>query len=449
MRIPESPPRLNPNDPYMGKIIELMQRDDVSEIIKAEMNLYRPWDKFKHIKTPDGVTSKELWFLVNTFRTVNEESIALGKDDDLVFRYNITSKEHEMLNSFDMAMGGTLLMSDTISDEDKTRYLVNSIMEEAIASSMLEGAVSTREVAKDMLRKERKPRSKDEKMILNNYTTISRVSKLKHKRLTSDMILDIHKHMTTGTLYDAQDEGRYRRHNETNLMDSTNQILFKPPDYKVIPDIIDSICAFANKTDKNQFIHPIIKGIILHFFINYLHPFVDGNGRTGRALFYWYLLSKGYWMIEYMSISRMITRAPMKYARAYLYTEQDKNDLTYFIKYNITTISYAKKGLQEYIIRQVAEKQEFYDFKRIKGINDRQALILKWLSDDPNKMITIKEVAIRFNITYETGRKDMVDLESKGFISHNHSVKKSIHYYRSKQFKAMLKDQSGTAFNPG
>lgn len=48
--------------------------------------------------------------------------------------------------------------------------------------------------------------------------------------------------------------------------------------------------------------------------IAYMHPFVDGNGRTARALFYWYMLKSGYWLTEYLSISRVIakSKSPMK-----------------------------------------------------------------------------------------------------------------------------------------
>ena len=74
------------------------------------------------------------------------------------------------------------------------------------------------------------------------------------------------------------------------------------------------------------FIHPIVKGIIIHFLIAFIHPFVDGNGRTASAIFYWYMLRKGYWLTEYLSISRIISRSKRQYEKAYLYTECDGNE---------------------------------------------------------------------------------------------------------------------------
>ena len=58
------------------------------------------------------------------------------------------------------------------------------------------------------------------------------------------------------------------------------------------------------------FIHPMIRSIILHFWLAYDHPFVDGNGRTARALFYWSMLRHGYWLFEFISISQIILKGP-------------------------------------------------------------------------------------------------------------------------------------------
>jgi Fic family protein len=74
-----------------------------------------------------------------------------------------------------------------------------------------------------------------------------------------------------------------------------------------LPERMRALCAFANmRTGVDGFVHPIVRAIILHFMLAYDHPYVDGNGRTARALFYWSALKDGYWLIEYVSISRII-----------------------------------------------------------------------------------------------------------------------------------------------
>ena len=65
------------------------------------------------------------------------------------------------------------------------------------------------------------------------------------------------------------------------------------------------------------FLHPVIRSILLHFWVAYDHPFVDGNGRNARALFYWSMLRHGFWLAEFFSISHEILKAPRKYYRAF------------------------------------------------------------------------------------------------------------------------------------
>jgi len=444
MKIPESPPLSSTiaKEIDKDKFHKLFIRTDVQEFIEKANEKYYPWSKFKFIRPiPKNTNHKELWFILYTLRTIGAKKLVINEkySSKFKFRYNIPNNVVKRLNQFDLNMGGYLLSESIIPEEDKTKYLISSIMEEAIASSILEGAISTREKAKELLRSARKPKTSDEKMIVNNYNTIRQLSKYKKSKLTSEFILKIHKWMTEDTLDDSKYEGVFRNNNDIDVSDGiTGQQIYKPPDYKIIPEIIDSICDFINVKKQTYFIHPIIKASILHFLIGYLHPFMDGNGRTARALFYWHLLSNGYWLMEYMSISRLIIRSPMQYARAYLYTENDDNDLTYFINYKLKMVDFALTSLKKYIKRKIKEKHDIFELRKIYGINDRKALIIKWLSDQPQKLLTIREVQIRLDVSYETARKDILDLKKIGLITHNNSVKRDVSYFRTKNFERLI-----------
>ena len=185
--------------------------------------------------------------------------------------------------------------------------------------------------------------------------------------------------------------------------------------------------------------HPIVKASILHFLIGYIHPFVDGNGRTARSLFYWYLTKEGYWIIEFMSISRIIIKSPSKYSRAYLYTETDENDLTYFLNYQIRTIDIALRELKNYISRKMKEKETLFKIiDKIEGLNIRQANMIKMLYQDERKRLTMRELQETFNIVYETARKDLLDLENRGFIERRLIGKQKLIFIRSKKFHDLI-----------
>ncbi|HEV2916108.1 MAG TPA: Fic family protein, partial [Candidatus Babeliales bacterium] len=176
-------------------------------------------------------------------------------------------------------------------------------------------------------------------------------------------------------------------------------------------------CEFANDRKKdNFFLHPISKAIILHFLIGYLHPFTDGNGRTARAIFYWYLIRKGYWLIEYMSVSRIILGSRAQYARAYQHTELDDNDLTYFILYNLKCITKAFEELKNYIERKNKEKKNILQFLRETDYNDRQIDLLQEILNNKKNVFSVRELETRYAISNQTARNDLNQLVSIGVL---------------------------------
>ena len=353
------------------------------------------------------------------------------------FHYNLTNFSQELLHKFDMNLGGTLEGASIIPTENKERYLINSIMEEAIASSQLEGAVTTREVAKEMLRTQRKPRDHSEKMILNNYLTIKEILNYKDEELTPDVILSIHSSITKDTLDDKNNEGSIRKNNNVKVTDINGTIFYDPPSYKQLDQLLTNYCDFANSKNDPVFIHPIIRAIILHFLMGYIHPFVDGNGRTARAIFYWYMLKKGYWLTEYMTISRVIIKSPAQYARAYLYTEYDDNDLTYFINYHLKSMDLAFQGLKDYITRKQELKKQSFKLLKNHNLNQRQSLILKEFLNSPELVISIKEIQGKYQVTYQTARTDLLDLVEKDYLEKTQQGK-AFYFFRSNSFEKKL-----------
>ena len=289
---------------------------------------YLYWDKVKYLG-PKDIDKTILWQAVRIQRDINAQSLRFGKH---TFRFTITKNMLALLHDFDMNLGGSLGTENIIPTTDKNYYLISSIMEEAIASSQMEGASTTRRIAKDMLRKQLRPKNKSQQMIVNNYETISKISKNSKEELTEEKLLDIHRSITNKTLDDPEDEGVFRKNDDIYVVDGiTGHVSHTPPSYTEIDELIHALCDFANNDDSDNFIHPIIKGIIIHFILAYIHPFTDGNGRTARSLFYWYMIKKGYWLTEYLSISRIIYVNKKSYEKAFQYTESDGNDLSYFI----------------------------------------------------------------------------------------------------------------------
>ena len=131
------------------------------------------------------------------------------------------------------------------------------------------GAATTRRVAKEMLQKKMTPRDKSQQMIHNNYQTIQYIVDHKDASLSTDLLLQIHRLMTNNTMANPEDAGRFRSNDDVVVENGiTHETVHTPPSYKEIPQFIDDLCAFFNDKNPQQFIHPVIRGIVIHFMIH-------------------------------------------------------------------------------------------------------------------------------------------------------------------------------------
>ncbi len=381
---------------------------------------YLHWDKLRYYKPPEGYSHEEWWYAMKRERQFLLKSIPLFDKNETLFKYLIVDPIPERLHKIDQGAGGFIQMLEPITNPDtKDQYYVNSLIQEAITSSQLEGAATTREIAKEMIKTGRAPRDKSEQMILNNFQTMRRIGRLKNEPLTKKLIFHIHEIITDKTLNDKTATARFRKADERIVVaDMYNEVFHDPPPAQQLESRMAAMCDFANSKSPVGFMHPVIRSIILHFWLAYDHPFVDGNGRTARALFYWSMLRHGFWLFEFISISQIILKAPAQYGRAFLYTETDDNDLTYFILYQLYVIHRAIKELHEYIKRRTERLQAVErELRGVAGLNHRQRALVSHALRHPYQQYTIRSHQTSHNVVYQTSRLDLLDLENRGLLS--------------------------------
>ena len=430
----EIPPRIEPQE--LLDFLVAPPTEDIVSLVDKINEEYEYWDAVKYKKLPKGFSAKKLWTYVKADRRKNQIRVWP--------KYNmflgITNRMQRMCHEFDMNFGGFWGTNSIIPNDSKERYLVSSLMEEAIFSSQMEGAATTRLVAKDMLRKKMTPKDKSQQMIANNYQTIQFVVQNQDTPLTVELLQHIHRLMTENTLDDPNDAGRFRTNDEVVVENGiTHEVVHRPPSYTEIPEFVKELCKFFNEEESKVFIHPIIRGIIIHFMIAYMHPFVDGNGRTARALFYWYMLKQKYWLTEYLSISRVIAKSKKSYEKSFLYTEADNNDIGYFVAYNLRVLGLSFKQLQGYLKRKQDEKKAANTFLQLGDINDRQAQIIKMFVDNPKEVITVKDIQTKFFISATTAKVDIMGLVNRELINEFAFNKVKRGYVRSENFEELVK----------
>lgn len=406
----------------------LLARDDISaafsdpryvEVARRCEEPYRHWNKVRFLARGAALDPGILWAIVKLGRVPRYRDLPLQDATGRRLRVIVPDSVQRELMLCDQQLAGQLLFDDSseLTREQRDRFIISALMEEAIASSKLEGASTTVQVAKEMLRRKRAPRDRSERMIVNNYRAISFIRDQRNTPLSTDFLLEVQRILTEGTLHSEDESGRLRRADERVVVeDAFGEILHEPPPAGELPGRLKRICEFANDTSNAPFIHPIVRAVALHFQIAYDHPFCDGNGRTARAIFYWSMLRAGYWMFEFLPISRLIYAGPGKYGRAFLCTETDDFDLTYFLDYHTRIIARARQQLREYLARKRHEQTAAREMFGQDNLNTRQRSLLIKAIDRPDAVFTIEQHQHGQQISYYTARADLLGLEELGYF---------------------------------
>jgi Fic family protein len=386
---------------------------------------YLHWDKLRHLPPPTGLSSEQWWLRIKFARNSEMRRVPLRNETN-VNRFGFTLPDVVLrhLHHIDQRCGGEVAMDEVVISEEQAgqRFLVNSLMEEAIRSSQLEGATTSRRVAKDLLRTGREPRDRSERMIANNYRALQFIRDELGDRLSPSAILELHRILTEGTLDDPSAAGRLQRPGEERVAvwdrDDDEAPIHRPPPAEQLPERMDLLCEFANASeDSEQFVHPVVRAVLLHFWLAYDHPFLDGNGRTARILFFWAMRTRGYWLTEYLPISRFIRKAPAQYARAFMETETDEGDTTYFLIHQLNTIEQAIEDLHGYVQRKIAEVRDVEKLLQDSGdFNHRQLALLADAVRHPDASYSFDSHATSHRVTHETARSDLSGLARRGLL---------------------------------
>lgn len=417
----ETPP--NPFDPArVTKAVAALGTPEVTAFVDQANREYYHWDELRRQTPPLDLTPDQAWAAVK-FSRLARKNVPLLDVTNKPFSYWLPDRAYETLHVVDRR-GGGVMATDTgepdVFAQMRDRVLIDSLMEEAIATSQIEGAVTTRKVAKELLRSGRSPKDRSERMIVNGYRTIRLIRQRAGEPLTVPLLHEIQESMTRDTLESPDDAGRFRRAgDDVRIVDARDgEDVFVPPPAERLEERIAVLLRFANAAaEQVPFIHPLVRAATLHFWLAYEHPYADGNGRTARALFYWSMLKSGYWLFEFLTISRVIVAAPMKYYRSFLYSETDDNDLTYFLMYQFHVTRRALAELHERIGEMRQQQERVHALRLTERLNVRQKALVDHALRHPIQIYTIESHQRSHGISYETARSDLLLLLERGLLS--------------------------------
>lgn len=326
---------------------------------------------------------------------------------------------------------GTKLHDKILSHHKlKREFLIDAAVEEAITSAIYEGANTTRAKAKQLINSGNRPASKDDWMLLNNYEALNWIKEHRDENLTSDIILTIHQIVTKNTLDESDINycGRFR--DDTVYV---NNALGKRVHEGISHQKIQEVMTEAIKvvTDNPRYIHPLIKGILLHYFIAYIHPFFDGNGRTARTLFYFKLMKHDLPFIELLSISAHLKNTGNRYEKSFEIVKNNDWDLTYFIDYCLESLLTAIRiveGKVDYLISINVLKNTYHFSENQIGLLQRMVL-------NKYRSISIDQYASEIKKSREIARQELKNLLEKNFLKEQKQGKKLVYSIETKKLK--------------
>ena len=406
MKRPQVPPELSQIEPDLS----IMKDPESMDLVRDYNERYLHWDRLQYYDC--GRYGREnLWYAMKLMRSTGCKKIDL---DGLSISYNLPDRLQKPLHQIDLALSAGSIPMSGFDDKRKIILSISSMMEESIASSQIEGAATATKEAKKMLRDNRSPNNKSERMILNNYKAMEFIRSNLDNDLSLELIRELHAIISHDTLESTEYEGTFRSDNSVAIRDIiTGETYYEPVSHERIMPMMESLCEFAN--DDEDYIHPIVKGILIHYIVAYIHPFMDGNGRTARSLFYWYTMKKGYTVMEYLSLSKAIKGHKGRYEEAYQLCETDRNDVTYFIDYNMDMISRSMDAFTGYLMRKLEERKSVREMMDIDDLTKRQTDILASLvnADSPQ---TVYDLASRLGVSPQTIRNDLMTIIDKGYV---------------------------------
>jgi len=372
---------------------------------------YHHWDDLERLTAPAGVSHEVWWAALKLARSPRMCVLPLCDRTGRPFRYCVPDSLQSQAHRLDRDRAASVVDADTFR-----QLAARALDHEAMASARLAGADLPADQARELLRTGRPSRDHDERKVGNLGRALQEAGGWRDRDLRPEMVLDLHRMIMDGLPAQPDSVGRLRRDDETPAVGGAGRS--EPPPAGELDRRLESMCAFANDKVPGAFIHPLIRAAILHFWLAYDRPFVDGNGRAARALFHWIMLRQGYDGFALLPVSAVLAQAPDRYALAFRQTEADDNDLTYFILHQAGAVRAADRELQLEMQRSAKQREQAArNVRTFAELNPRQQALVAHALRRPEVEYVIAGHQHSHGVTHQTARDDLFDLVRRGLLS--------------------------------
>ena len=303
-----------------------------------------------------------------------------------------------------------------------------ALIRSAHHSTSIEGNPLSLEEVTDLLEgREVTAHPREKREVLNYVEVLDYIDREYQSRpdkpVTEDTICQLHRLVVRGVLPEHK-AGRYRRVPVVVGIPATGEVRFRPPDWDEVPRLMADLVAWLNSPQTSALM-PVLQAGIAHYEFVRIHPFVDGNGRTARALATLLLYKRGFDTKRFFALEEYYNVDRQSYYGALAAADQS-GDLTEWLEYFVQGIAVEMVRLEQRItaLGQIVRQAPGTEAAAL-GLNSRQIRALEFLLREP-RLTTALYVQLN-RVSRATAQRDLADLVARGLLRRR-GVGRGIHY---------------------
>ena len=321
----------------------------------------------------------------------------------LVYLDNITQVRLSAAKIFLSPQSGTQL------------YGIQAMENEILATFNIEQIDTSRESVRKIL-SGYAPSNENENRILGMKKGLEFIADPSHQ-ITKETIFQLYQ-MTIGDFLPEDDRllpGQYYRHDAVYIVGTQVEHMGLP--WQKLDEYMNDLIRFIQQdSDWND----LLKAALIHFYLAYLHPYFDGNGRMARLMHLWYLVQQGYSSALFVPLSQYIEKSRGKYYQAYTLAEQNAHisgvlDVTPFFVYFIDQVYHKLNPVQP----SVESSHILHQALAQHSVTEKEYALWQFiLSAYGSEEFSTKQLEKDFgNAAYATIRSFVLKFEKLGLLS--------------------------------
>lgn len=388
----------------------------MEQLIQQFMDRYLTREEIAY-RLPVSLPITKFWPVMDKARRDASIALPLKTQNGDLFRFVVNSTIKAQCDAV-AAMARRSYLLDTLPPE----IVEEATIDEAVWSSVIEGAFTSRAEAAKIIRQDKQPANKSEQMVKNNYQAMLYVLEHLEEPITAQTLIDIAGIVTRNASDEVVDGFR----TVPVYVTGREGVIYTPPAAEQVLGMMDDLLNFIQTSE----LHPLFKACIAHFYFVYVHPFTDGNGRTARALSYMMLLRTGYDFFRYFSVSGLIAEERNSYYKSMRHVEASGDDMTYFIDYYSAMLARSVDRMEKHLLHHVLADKTMYELEASGLLNDRQMKGARWLLEGDTGSVTVEVWKKKFKTATETARQDLLMLCEAGMLERTLDGRKAVFIVR-------------------